>query len=443
MKVLRALAAVGTLALAFTSAHAQFEVDVERIVGGLSNPVAVRNAGDGSNRLFVVEQTGTIRIVANGELEAAPFLNVAVNCCGEQGLLGLAFHPQYAENGFFFVNYSEPGSGRTVIARYQVSNANPNLADTNSRVELMNIRQDFGNHNGGDLHFGSDGYLYIGMGDGGSGGDPCNRSQRVDPDQVVAIDPDNFKETPCSTGDEDPTSALLGKMLRVDVDAATPAGSNNLCAASGNGSAPYAIPTGNPYRGDANACGEIWALGLRNPFRFSFDRDTGDLFVGDVGQDDFEEISFLAEGTGDGANFGWDCREGNQNYENGIGPGNSSAQCIGSGPLTAPIAEYSHAGDNLCSITGGYSYRGPVRELQGAYVHSDYCRSEFFFLVERGSQWSRAGSDEAQETSGAAISRITGFGEGEDGSLYVVSLNQGRLYQFVGARLFADGFEQR
>ncbi|MGD8490211.1 MAG: PQQ-dependent sugar dehydrogenase, partial [Anaerolineae bacterium] len=293
------------------------------IASGFERPVQVTHAGDGSGRLFVVEQPGRIKIIEEGNTLPEPFLDITglVVYGGERGLLGLAFHPDYPSNGYFYVNYTRVEDGATVIVRYSVSPSNPDRADPNSASVLLEIPQPYTNHNGGQLLFSPvDGYLYIGMGDGGSGGDPENNAQD--------------------------TSTLLGAMLRLDVDSAT----------------PYAIPPDNPYVG-VDGRDEIWAIGLRNPWRFSFDRDNGDLYIGDVGQNEWEEIDYQAAGTPGGVNFGWRCKEGSHEY-------NFVGDCLAA-ELTDPIAEYSH--DDGRSVTGGFVYRGQdYPALTGRYFYADY-----------------------------------------------------------------------
>ncbi|HNC09570.1 MAG TPA: PQQ-dependent sugar dehydrogenase, partial [Anaerolineales bacterium] len=290
-----------------TSSLAQLEF--QPIATGLSSPVDIVQAGDGSNRLFFVEQNGAIRVYKNGQVLSTAFLDISnlVTTGSELGLLGLAFHPSYESNGYFFVDYTrtEGGQLQTVIARYQVS-TDPDIADINSASILLTIDQDFENHNGGQIHFGPDGYLYIGMGDGGNGGDPNNRAQ-------------------------DPNS-LLGKMLRIDVDSGS----------------PYAIPPSNPFVSNGAVADEIWAFGLRNPWRFSFDRLTGDLFIADVGQNAWEEVNIQPASSTGGENYGWSCDEGNHDY-------NNSRDCTIYGVLTNPQIEYEHGpGDSIgCSVTGG------------------------------------------------------------------------------------------
>ena len=282
------------------------------ISSGLTRPVDLQP--DGSGRLFVVEKLGHIHIIENGQWIENPFLNIEdrVNdSSNEMGLLGLAFHPDYVQNGYFFVNYTGSG-GDTFISRFQVS-GDPNIANPSSEVNLLRIDQPYPNHNGGGLDFGPEGYLYAGMGDGGLAGDPHGNGQKTD--------------------------TLLGKVLRLDVDSAK----------------PYAVPADNPFGN------EIWDYGLRNPWRISFDSLTGDLYIGDVGQGTWEEIDIHPSGAPGGINYGWKFREGAHEYD-----GNASAG------LTDPIAEYSHA-EGGCSVTGGYVYRGSMPEWSGVYLYADYC----------------------------------------------------------------------
>ena len=337
------------------------------VAEGVSNPVFVTHAGDGSGRLFVVEQPGRIRVVAGGALAPAPFLDIAARVVsgGERGLLGLAFHPDYPRTRRYFVNYTRRPDGATVIAEYQVSAADSNVSARTERVLLV-IEQPYPNHNGGMIAFGADGFLYIGMGDGGAGGDPQNRAQN--------------------------RQDLLGKMLRIDV----------------NGAQPYAIPPDNPFVG-GGARPEIWALGLRNPWRFSFDRQTHELWAGDVGQGSWEEIDIVRRG----GNYGWRLMEGAHCY--------NPARCDRQG-LELPIAEYANSG-NRCSITGGYVYRGTaIPRLAGMYVYGDYCSGEIFGL--------RAGTRRVLLDTRLSISS---FGEDEAGEMYVVDLRGGVYRLIVGA----------
>ena len=341
------------------------------LITGLSRPVAVTHAGDGSGRLFITLQGGRIVVFDNGRLLDTPFLDIRgkVLCCGERGLLSVAFHPSFRDNGLFFVNYSD-SSDDTVVARYR--SPDRNIADPGSEAVLLNIPQPFGNHNGGQLQFGPDGFLYIGMGDGGSARDPGNRGQ-------------------------DP-GTLLGKMLRIDVD-------------SGD---PFSVPASNPFAGRAGVRPEIWALGLRNPWRFTFDRATGDMFIGDVGQNAVEEISFQPAGVG-GLNYGWRRMEGSACF-NPSSAGND-------GTLTLPILDYGHAPQQCAgSVTGGYRYRGlDFPQLNGVYFFADYCTSNFYAGVEDSAQWTLTGP----RATGFSIST---FGEDEQGELYFTDYGNGAVY---------------
>lgn len=350
------------------------QIDLQPVASGLANPVAITHAGDGFGRLFITLQAGQIVIYDGTRILPAPFLDLSplVSSGGERGLLSVAFHPDYESNGFFYVNYTNTG-GNTVIARYSVSQ-DPNAADPSSAAILLTVTQPFANHNGGQLQFGRDGYLYIGMGDGGSGGDPDNNAQNL--------------------------GTLLGKMLRIDVDSAF----------------PYAIPRTNPFVGMAGALPEIWALGLRNPWRFSFDRSTRDLFIADVGQNSWEEVDFQPAGSQGGENYGWRLMEGNHCF-------NPSSNC-NRGGLILPILEYDHSAG--CSITGGYRYRGTQNpELTGIYFYGDLCTGRIWGASEQGGGlWTTA---ELLDTSLS----ISTFGEDEAGEIYVADYSQGAIYRIV------------
>ncbi len=352
------------------AAQALPEIRLARVVGGLAAPVYVTHAGDRSGRLFVVEQAGVIRVIRDGRLLTRPFLDISARVIsgGEMGLLSVAFHPRYASNGRFFVNYTANGNRlRTVIAEYRVSD-DPNVAQRTERV-LLEIDQPYRNHNGGLSLFGPDGMLYIGMGDGGSGGDPHNNGQRLD--------------------------TLLGKLLRIDVDGAT----------------PYRVPPDNPFAGRAGARDEIWAYGLRNPWRFSFDRGSDRLFLADVGQNAWEEIDLIERG----GNYGWRIMEGAHCFQ----PQNG---CDRSG-LILPIAEYGREGG--CSVTGGYVYRGSrIRELVGRYLFADYCSGRLWALTEGPSgRWTVS-------TLLDTGLRVSSFGEDQQGDLYIVD-HGGVIYRIV------------
>jgi len=355
------------------------DVAFDFIVTGLQNPVAITHAGD--SRLFIVQQSGTIVICDGTRVFPTPFLDIRglVLSGGERGLLGLAFHPRYAENGFFYVNYTETsGPGTTVIARYQVSAADPNRANPQSARVLLRVNQPFINHNGGQLQFGPDGYLYIGLGDGGSGGDPGNRAQNP--------------------------AELLGKMLRIDVDSAD----------------PYGIPLSNPFRGRFGYRGEIWALGMRNPWRFSFDRVTGDLWIADVGQGLWEEIDFQPATSIGGENYGWNRMEGTHCFP-------SSSNCNPAG-LVTPVIEYGHTG-GACSVTGGYVYRGARYPLlHGTYIYGDFCN---------GVIWGATRASSGAVTSRVLVDTsfsISTFGEDVNGEIYVADYDDGAIYQIHDTR---------
>ncbi len=342
-----------------------FAIQLQPIASGFASPVYVTHAGDGSGRLFIVEQPGVIKVLAPGAAVGAVFLDITdrVLFGGERGLLGLAFHPLYETNGRFFVNYTRKPDGATVLAEYARS-ADPNVA-LHAEIVLLTLAQPFANHNGGMIEFGHDGYLYVGKGDGGSSNDPNNRAQNIDD--------------------------LLGKILRIDV----------------NGASPYQIPADNPFAGATPGRDEIYAVGLRNPFRFSFDRGTGQLIVGDVGQNMWEEIDLVTRG----ANLGWRVFEGNHCT-------NLDPLCGNMG-FTPPIAEYFHAGGR-CSVTGGYVYRGSLGVLPvGTYVFGDFCTGEIFTL----------NGGTATVLLDTSIN-ISSFGEDETGELYVVGLG-GAVYRLV------------
>ncbi|MDT0557517.1 PQQ-dependent sugar dehydrogenase [Ichthyenterobacterium sp. W332] len=366
-------------------------VELEAFANGLVRPVNIKNAGD--DRLFVVEQQGSISIVnSDGTVNSAPFLTItdrvgAIGGIGdERGFLGLAFHPNYATNGFFYVNYIN-SSGDTVVSRF--SRLSPTSADPNSEVNLLTINQPFANHNGGDMAFGPDGYLYISVGDGGSAEDPQNNGQRL--------------------------NTLLGKILRIDVDTAE----------NGNN---YGIPNDNPFVSDPNALDEIWAYGIRNAWKFSFDRANDDVWIADVGQYDIEEMNRVPfSETSVGLNYGWRCYEGND-------PFNTSG-CPSAGTLTFPVAQYSHFGDGdfKCSITGGYRYRGTeFTNMQGLYFFADYCSDEIGYLTENGGNWNRT------FLSQAGTNRWTAFGEDSNGEIYVAGIVSGSIFKIIDTALSID-----
>jgi glucose/arabinose dehydrogenase len=321
--------------------------------------------------MFIVEQPGRIRIFAPNALATGPFLDITdrIEARGnEQGLLGLAFHPQFASNGVFFVNYTDR-SNHNVIARFQLS-PDPRFADPASERIILSVDDPYGNHNGGVLAFGSDGYLYAGMGDGGGANDPQGNGQN--------------------------TNSLLGKVLRLDVD----------------GADPYAIPPDNPFAGGGGKP-EVWAFGLRNPWRMSFDRTTGDLYIGDVGQGQWEEVDLIPAGSPGGLDFGWNYREGAHAFAGSPPPGMR---------LVDPIAEYSHA-EGGCSITGGYVYRGALAEWNGIYLYADYCTGKLWGIL------TSAGSTSPAPFPSVLLFEtrlnITSFGQDSDGEVYFADRSGG------------------
>lgn len=352
-----------------------FSPALEKVGEGFTLPLFLTHAGDGSGRIFVVEKGGTIALLENGR-RGAVFLDIQdrLRASGyEQGLLGLAFHPDYAQNGYFYVNYTNR-QGHTVVERYSVSQSDPNRADPNSAKRILLIEQPYANHNGGMIAFGPDGFLYIGMGDGGSANDPLGAGQN--------------------------TRTLLGKILRIDVD---------------NGD-PYAIPAGNPYADGREGLAEVWSIGWRNPWRFSFDRLTGDKYIADVGQNRIEEVHIERRGAPGGLNYGWNIMEGSQCFTPRSG-------CNQNG-LQLPIAEYDHS--KGISITGGYVYRGSAfPRMQGVYFFADFGSTRIWALRETSAnRW------EQTEIMSARFP-VSSFGEDEAGELYVVDFGGGTLHRLI------------
>lgn len=348
--------------------------NLEEFATGFTSPVEITNAND--NRLFVVQQNGIIKIIqSNGTVNAADFLNISTKVLfgGERGLLGLAFHPQYSTNGYFFVYYNNT-AGNIVVARYSVSTTNTNVADPNSEKIILNIPKPFDNHNGGSIHFAPDGNLWIVTGDGGSGGDPNNNSQNK--------------------------NSLLGKMLRIDI----------------NSTGPYNIPAGNPFIG-VDGADEVWSYGLRNAWKFSFDLTTGNAMIADVGQGAIEEINRMPI-TQAGINYGWRCYEGNNTY--------NTTGCAASTTMTFPVAVYDHSGGK-CSITGGYVYRGTqYPSLQGKYFFADYCSRQIGVMESNNAiTWSTA----------FAGNNFSSFGEDNLKNLYVASVSNGKIFKITTTNL--------
>ena len=359
---------------------AQPKIQLVDFATGLSGPVDIAHCND--SRLFVVEQDGIIKIVDSlGAVRTTPFLDIDArvnSTSNEQGLLGLAFHPNYAQNGYFFVYYTQNNGGDTRVSRFSVMPDNPNMADPNSELAIIEQDQPYNNHNGGCIKFGPDGYLYIGLGDGGAGGDPQGNGQKK--------------------------TTFLGKILRIDV--------NNSSVAT-----PYVVPSDNPFVGNTAYLPEIWSLGWRNPWRFSFDRLTGDMWIGDVGQGDREEIDFEPAGLG-GLNYGWRCYEGNL-------PFNTSG-CLGASNYVSPVFDFDNSSLG-CSVTGGFVYRGSkYADLSGVYLHTDYCS---------GRWWATRRNDNGSFTSSLLGNlsdyQYSSLGEDSNGELYVCLISSGKIQKIT------------
>ncbi|HVZ21641.1 MAG TPA: PQQ-dependent sugar dehydrogenase [Vicinamibacterales bacterium] len=404
-----------------------------------SQPIAIRAPRDGSGRVFIVERCGDIRIVKNGAVLPTPFLSVDTTCASEEGLLGLAFDPDYATNGTFYITRTAPdgdpqlgNSNDQLLERYTVSAGNPDVANPVG-TEILRVPDIADNHNGGDLHFDSGGYLDWSMGDGGVQGDPngfaqCTGRKKADNNPASCHDL-------LGSGD---TYYLLGKIIRLDVHATTASAPANFCGATPGAPAPYAIPPGNPFA-DVNQfpddCAEIFNWGFRNPFRFSIDRETGDMLIGDVGQNAYEEVDFQAAGSV-GQNFQWNLCEGFHEYPGGGSP------CSGPPGSIPPKLDYAHNQDPFgCAVIGGYVYRGPIVPLRGQYLFSDNCTGSIYVVADAGagvSPWTYEALD------GTPFMSTYGFGEDEAGNLYVADGN-GPVYVFHSDSgtdfIFANGFD--
>jgi glucose/arabinose dehydrogenase len=378
LRILLVLTALATTSLISSTAQAAPPFRLAKVADGLSSPVYVTTA-PGDKRLFVVEQGGTIRTIRNGKVAAKPYADLTrfVVSGGEQGLLSMAFSPKFQKTGKLYVYFTNKQGNEVVWelhARRGAGSIRP------GHRQLLEIPDTESNHNGGQLEFGPDGMLYIGDGDGGGGGDRHG-----------------------AHGNGQNPGVLLGKLLRIDPSTRT-------------GSLPYGIPKDNPFVGKAGYRAEIWALGLRNPWRFTFDRRAGDLWIGDVGQDSWEEVDHIGKGVA-GANFGWNRYEGKHDF--------ATDTPLAGGTLTSPVAEYSHS--DGCSITGGYVYRGPhIAGLSGRYVYADYCSGKMWTLGTSGG----TPRDVSSVVSDAGAKSITSFGEDASGMLYVCS-GQGQLFRFA------------
>jgi uncharacterized protein (TIGR03437 family) len=366
------LAALALLSAAAAVPQTASRIRLERIATGITNCTDIQSARDGSGRLFLMRQAGTVAIWRNGQVLPSDFLDIRgrLTTGGERGLLGMAFPPGFAQKRYFYVNYTNL-QGATVVSRFRL--ASDNAADNNSEQILLTVPQPFSNHNGGQLQFGPDGYLYIGLGDGGSANDPQNHGQN--------------------------RRSLLGKMLRVDVE-------SDLTR--------YQVPADNPFAGNAEYAPEIWATGLRNPWRYAFDRETGDLFIADVGQNRFEEISYQPRSSRGGENYGWVTMEGRECFRAG---------CNTAG-LTLPVHVYPRS--EGVSITGGYVYRGTsAPSLAGMYIYGDFASGRIWGLRRQGDAW----VNELLLSSGLAVST---FGEDEAGEMYVANHRNGEVLRIAG-----------
>lgn len=465
--------------------------DVTLVASGLNQPVGIAIPPDGSPRIFAIQRSGAVRVITlsgnTGTLLATPFLNATAliqgqgGACtdtdgvvrtigftasgGEQGLLGMAFHPQYATNGRIFFSSSD-GNGDSVIWRLTVDDPAANVAPTPTAancVAILRVEQDFTNHNGGKILFGPDGFLYIGLGDGGSGNDPCNRAQTLNP---ATLDDTSVSQCAPNPGFSNPggpavrrttTRALLGKMLRIDVDNVTPPAigtppvASTLCASNLDGSANYAIPASNPFAGadPQSACDEVFIYGLRNPWQFSFDRANGDLYIGDVGQSAWEEINRISYAAAFGANFDWKICEGRFNRGSCTStsncPASSTNEVILSYSTSNNCSGQGWTGGNLGnSVTGGFRYRGPSAHLQGVYFYGDAGNTNLRYSTESGGTW-------AQPNAAVSVANLGGviLAFGEDpatGELYVATAGGTSGIHRIGARatpglIFADSFE--
>ncbi len=431
--------------------HAQTvpaDLTLVQVTQGLNQPVQVVNAGDGSNRLFIVGLPGRVSVLDPGAstVRTTPFLDIpqcqnvpapalCVRTDYENGLMGMAFHPDYENNGFFYIHYIDRNDD-SVFARVRVSQTDPNVADLSTFTPILRIDHGWIFHRGGDLAFGPDGYLYIPMGDGSNQGDPCRRGQTLTPTQLAAND-SRSSDCPADAnfvgvGANSRSRALLSKVIRIDVNGSTPAGSNELCGSNADGSALYAIPPANPYAGPnllPGACDETFSYGWRNPFRFSIDAPSGEMFLGDVGNNSQEEISSdNLTGIGN-RDFGWSNCEGTQSGPNG--------SCAGSVP---PIFPYLRSTGLGSSVTGGFVYRGPIYGLQGIYVWSDFTTGIISFLRRPAPPSTSWTNTVWRDTPQSLVS----FGVGENGDLYTVDIGGGRIWRFSSAQvgvLFASGFD--
>ncbi len=384
MQITKKIFCLLSLTIGIYSLSAQPELTMEPYATGFDIPVGISNAGD--ERLFILEKEGLIKIIDSDAFTVPiPFLDInkQVNSgSSERGLLGLVFHPDFKTNGYFYINYTNL-DGNTVISRYSVDQADPDRANPDSEKIILQVEQPFNNHNGGDLHFGPDGFLYIGLGDGGAAGDP-----------------QNFAQNPRS---------LLGKMLRIDVNTNSEA-------------IPYTIPDDNPFVNNPNVLDEIWALGLRNPWRFSFDSATGDLWIGDVGQNNTEEVNFMPSSSRGGENYGWRCFEGDKAF--------NTSGCQNQDNYVFPIHVYRHISDDGCggSVTGGFVYRGTQYPgLNGYYIYADYCTGTVSAILQ-----DQFGGFINSDLMKYTNNQLVALGQGDSGQLYVAAVQDGIIFTLNG-----------
>lgn len=440
MRLTAAFAAAALLAAAATPSPAAPPADLSlvRVPNAsttFSTPVALRAPNDGSGRLFVVEKGGSIKIIKNGALLATPFLTRSVTSSSESGLLGLAFHPNFGKVGLphnneFYIFYTRPSAdpklGVTpdqVVARYTVPSLDSDVADTNGTI-VLRIPDLAGNHNGGDIHFGRDGFLYISSGDSGDQNNPHGFAE------CLWKKPADSNRNTCGTNPSGIQYYLLGKMLRIDVDNRGGTVTADMCGSNGIAPAEYSIPASNPHVATSNTCDEIWAHGFRNPWRFSFDRADGRMVIGDVGQGSYEEITVNPDGTG-GLDHGWSRCEG-RHYFTTSGTGTT---CPSVTSTVAPVLEYSHSAG--CAVTGGYVYRGPYAPMRGTYFYADSCSSDLWWSESSGATWDSGGIN---RLAGLATGSVYGFGEDVEGNVYITRSN-GQIHKIMTDGIFANGFQ--
>jgi glucose/arabinose dehydrogenase len=440
MRLPQLIAGAGLAALA-SSAFAAPPADlamtrVPNATTTFSSPVAIRSPRDGSNRVFIVQKGGTIRVLKNGALLTTPFLTLGVTTSSESGLLGLAFHPNFGKpdlphNNEFYIFYTRPDAdarlGSTpdqVVARYTVPASTPDVADPAGTI-VLRIPDLAGNHNGGDIHFGADGYLYISSGDGGPQNNPHGFAE------CLWKKPADSNRGSCGTNPTGTQYYMLGKMLRIDVDTRGGSVTADMCGSNGITPAQYSIPASNPHTTTSNTCDEIWSHGYRNPWRFSFDRKDNRLIIGDVGQGNYEEVTVDPFGVG-GRDHGWSRCEGRHYFTTS----GSGTNCPATTGTVAPVIEYSHAAGD-CAVVGGYVYRGPIGPMRGTYFYSDSCTGKLWWADSTaGATWDSGG----QNNTNLSDSGIYGFGEDEAGNIYVGQGN-GRVSKLTSDIIFSDGYE--